>query len=272
MASQGPLSPSTAANNTSGDIGFNNVTNVFASDNVYASVTLSGVSNITHDLKATNFGFSIPSGATINGILVEMERKYVTSAAGDLSAKIIKAGTIVGASKAIGGDWPTTDTYASYGGAADLWGQTWSDTDINNSGFGFAISAIGNGPLGAGNPMIDHIRITVTYTPSGPIDYPLTAAQGSFTLTGQTTNFPYGRTILASTGIFSLTGFIVNLLSSGYTYVVKSVSSYVNSTKDSSNYSNTPKNTSVVTNQNKNTSTFANQVKNTDTFTNQTKH
>jgi hypothetical protein len=32
----------------------------------------------SHRLKATNFGFSIPTGATINGIVVESEAKYVT--------------------------------------------------------------------------------------------------------------------------------------------------------------------------------------------------
>lgn len=35
-----------------------------------------GVPRITHYLKATNFGFTIPAGATINGILVEQDRKY----------------------------------------------------------------------------------------------------------------------------------------------------------------------------------------------------
>ena len=34
---------------------------------------------ITHYLKATNFGFSIPSGAIINGILIEVEQKRGTS-------------------------------------------------------------------------------------------------------------------------------------------------------------------------------------------------
>jgi len=32
---------------------------------------------ISHYLKATNFGFSIPTGATINGILAEIERKKI---------------------------------------------------------------------------------------------------------------------------------------------------------------------------------------------------
>jgi hypothetical protein len=38
-----------------------------------------GPGSITHYLKATNFGFSVPTDATINGILAEIEQKYIFS-------------------------------------------------------------------------------------------------------------------------------------------------------------------------------------------------
>lgn len=115
----------------------------------------------THYLKATNFGFSIPTGAAISGIVVEIERKEsAANVARDNRVRIVKGGTIGTTDKASASEWPTTDTYATYGSDVDLWGETWTVADINSSNFGVAISAMG---LGGGTASIDHIRITVYY-------------------------------------------------------------------------------------------------------------
>ena len=51
--------------------------NINASDfGIVYSVKSNLTGHTSHYLKATNFGFSIPEGATINGILVEIEQKY----------------------------------------------------------------------------------------------------------------------------------------------------------------------------------------------------
>lgn len=75
MATQGPYSPGTMADDsTVGTVTWVNPDNAKASDDVRAIMYYGGSS---HYLKATNFGFSIPAGATINGIVVEIEkRKY----------------------------------------------------------------------------------------------------------------------------------------------------------------------------------------------------
>jgi hypothetical protein len=116
----------------------------------------------THYLKATNFGFTIPGGSTIEGIVVEIEHKESGSTvAKDNRVRIVKGGTIGSTDKASASEWPTSDAYASYGRFDDLWGETWSSTDINATDFGVALSAIG---LGAGTASVDHIRITVYYS------------------------------------------------------------------------------------------------------------
>ncbi len=46
---------------------------------VVLGVKIYGESYLSYLLKATNFGFSIPTGSTINGIYVEIERKYVSA-------------------------------------------------------------------------------------------------------------------------------------------------------------------------------------------------
>ena len=146
---------------TIGTIDWDTPSNASASDNTRASATLL-LSEITKYLKATNFGFSIPTGSTIRGIVVEVEKSSaLATTVEDNSVKIVKGGTISGDNKAAAGAWDTTDTYASYGSATDLWGVTWTAEDINNSGFGVVVAA---DATAAGTARIDHIRITIHYT------------------------------------------------------------------------------------------------------------
>jgi len=148
-----------------GTVAWTNPDNAKVSDNVYA--TASGAKPWTsHYLKATNFGFSIPSGAIINGILVEIEEKGSTpSPAHESAIKIVKAdGTIGTTNKSTGATLPSSDTYISYGSDSDLWDETWDDTKINDIDFGVVFSIAGNGGTGG---YVDHIRITVYYTETG---------------------------------------------------------------------------------------------------------
>lgn len=164
---QGPLNPATAENDASiGDTAWVTPGNVFTSNDARATVGL--VSSTSQYLKATNFSFTIPAGATIDGIKVEVERSIGAVGAGNIddnSVKIVKGGTISGNEKATFTSWTTTDVYATYGGTSDLWGLTWTSADINAANFGVAISVIET----AGDnkqARIDHIRITVYYTPN----------------------------------------------------------------------------------------------------------
>lgn len=162
MASQGPLSPGTLASDASfGTWGWINPGNAGASDGSYATSDRSGAPVETQYHKSTNFGFSIPGGATIDGILVEVERNSDGGADTDLRARIVKGGTIGSTDKSTGASWPASDAYQSFGGAADLWDETWTDSDINSIDFGFVIAATISGTATA---RIDHVRITVYYT------------------------------------------------------------------------------------------------------------
>ena len=126
----------------------------------------------THYLKATNFGFTIPAGATINGITVEIERLGGGGGLDNVQDNAVKlvngAGTVVGDNKAVVGDWNEggdVDSYQTYGGAADDWNASLDDTDINDADFGVVITGditYSGGPPGVAQ--IDHIRITVEYT------------------------------------------------------------------------------------------------------------
>lgn len=146
---------------TVGTIDWDTPSNASASDNARASAVLL-ITEVTKYLKATNFGFAIPTGSTIRGIVVEVEK---SSAVGvtveDNSVKIVKGGTISGTEKAVAGAWSDTDAYTTYGSATDLWGVTWTAEDINLSTFGVVVAA---DATAAGTARIDHIRITIHYT------------------------------------------------------------------------------------------------------------
>lgn len=175
----GPENAGSASNNTStGAVAWSNTGNIFSSDNTYstASVNLGLLSNAnTNYLLATGFGFSIPGTAVISGVKVEMEKRYdllfgLLSSVSDNAIRLVIAGVIGGANRAAG-VWPSSDTYSSYGGSADLWGQTWSPADINNSNFGVAVSASISSGLGAltMNTQVDHIRITIYFNVPVPV-------------------------------------------------------------------------------------------------------
>lgn len=173
MASQGPNSPGTAVDDSSvGTLAWTNPTNAEVSDGIYATATnpVSGTPAVTHYLKVTNYGFSIPTTASINGILVQVQRKAFsdfTNNVIDNSINIVKSTGAIGATnKATATHWPTTEAYADYGSSSDLWGETWTPADINNSNFGAAVSASINGFDTFDTGSVDYVSITVDYTPA----------------------------------------------------------------------------------------------------------
>ena len=71
MASQGPNNSGTAAQTaTGGDVNWLDPNNIKTSGASYAVFSVASISSASQFLQGTNFGFSIPSGATINGVVV----------------------------------------------------------------------------------------------------------------------------------------------------------------------------------------------------------
>jgi len=175
--SAGPNSPGTVSQVAEGSYSnnsWNNLDNVKSSDDNCASITSWRFSSPDYSwvLYATNFGFSIPDGAVINGILVQYERHDENASVVDALVQLVKGGSRQGDNKSTGASWPdNTDATISFGGSSDLWNLSWTAADINASGFGVAVvaQATGNRP----DAYIDHLKITVYYTsaPSAPVLY-----------------------------------------------------------------------------------------------------
>lgn len=173
MTTAGPNYAGTIASDSAvGSIAWSNISNMGAADTNYATVAPGSSGTYTsYYAKLTNFGFSLPSNATIDGITVEINRRCDQNGVRytlDAHVKLIKAGTIGATNKAdTTNKWPTTLTVKSYGGSADLWSDTWTYSDINNSGFGVAFSCAVNRAAQSATAYVDYVRVTVTYTVGG---------------------------------------------------------------------------------------------------------
>lgn len=81
-------------------------------------------------------------------------------------AQLVKTGTPVGSSKNVGGILSEESTANNLGGASDLWGSTWTVSEINTA---LAVDVwfdLGNGALSLGFEF-DAVGVTVFYSVPG---------------------------------------------------------------------------------------------------------
>jgi hypothetical protein len=166
--------PGTAEDNSgTGSLTWSNVNNAKVEDGSFATVESSSAeAKTSHYLKLTNFGFTIPTSAVVRGITVTPRCRIAEGAVTisppvvDARVRIIKGGTIKEAEdKATGGAWDAALHTRSFGGSDDLWGNTWTPSDINGSGFGVALSVTLNKVLGGTlKAEVDVGKITIAYT------------------------------------------------------------------------------------------------------------
>lgn len=162
----------TGANVAAGGIGnvsWSNPGNITSSDNSYATASFAGGTDSGFDyLRATNFGFSIDSGATIDGIEVIFERKDAGGSVADSNIYIINgdgSGGVGSTNRSAGAAWPTSDASATFGSSSDSWGETWTPAKVNSSNFGVQIRCSSAAGFGATDvASVDHVQITLHYT------------------------------------------------------------------------------------------------------------
>ena len=162
MAVSGPNLPATGADDaTVGTVVWANPGNITVADGVFAVASMA--SQTSHYIKATNFGFNIPSTAIIRGILVQW-RISGNAATKENSVKMVQGGSISGTDKSTSALIGSTSTvYRNYGSPTDLWGLTWAPSDINSSTFGAVFSTIQPAADAGIASHCDAVRITVYY-------------------------------------------------------------------------------------------------------------
>ncbi len=164
-ASQGPRQATASSDctfNASTGVDWASPGNAFSSNDSWATASIGGT---TDYLDCENFGFTIPTGSTIDGIVVDIERKCSNTGCTDADVFLTKDGSAtVGTDKATATAYTTGDVTESHGtGTTDMWGTTWTPSEINASTFGVFFSAVKSGGP-ARTVSVDVISITVHYT------------------------------------------------------------------------------------------------------------
>jgi len=173
MATSGPNYCGTCADVTlAGGTAWSNVTNAQGSSNwsslaANASVNMPAISD-SDWLYFTGFGFAIPGGATINGILAEVMALASGTATNITQANLIIGGSTGGTNMASTPILISSVSAASYsiGGSSNLWGLTPTVSNVNASNFGFAIVCHATA-LVAKTAYVYGARMSVTYTAAG---------------------------------------------------------------------------------------------------------
>jgi hypothetical protein len=147
-----------------------NTSNVSSLDNQYCSTTLKPFSSCYQDqcywsryLDCHNFGFTIPDGAAIKGIQLDVTRNCsINGAVKDFEVSLRKNNLPAGSNLAAQDFWITQNKTKTYGGTTELWGLSWSALEIDSAQFGVFIK-VKNSSSSTPTVNIDEVSITVTY-------------------------------------------------------------------------------------------------------------
>lgn len=157
MTTAGPRSPAATATIALGATDWSNHANIKASDNSYAVAALNASSS--YWLEASDFGFSIPAGATIDGIEIAWEGKCASGTQGMTCAIVPAAGTPESTPSGTV-TFTTTEAYKTVGGPTDNPGS-FTAADVNAA---FRVWIRANFTAGTASISVDHVRVTVYYT------------------------------------------------------------------------------------------------------------
>lgn len=161
-----------------GTVAWGGPTNIYTDDSNYAIASSLSAGSETNWLRAY-FAFTsgdVPSGATIDGIEVEM----IVYGSNITLVRLKKARLVIGGS--IGGtnmpsmpttNWGTTGSVIeetlTLGGSTNLWSATPTQSDVTGASFGIAISAENYEASKARNATVDYMRMRIYYT-TGTLD------------------------------------------------------------------------------------------------------
>lgn len=121
-----------------------------------------GGGQLSEYLKTSNFGLSVPVGATVTGIEVRITRAGHSDFVSDVEVRLAKGAVIQPANRAIAGPWSSSMGPVIYGSPTDLWGTTWTPAEVNASTFSVLLSVEARSW-----GLIDEIAVIVFYSTAG---------------------------------------------------------------------------------------------------------
>jgi len=168
-----PTAQAAVTSNSGDNNGFElNPTNAFADGPNYAEDVDSGTfdsqdcDSIFRDRhRFYDYGFTIPSGSTINGIEVRLDAWVYLITTGDPKMCVVLSwnGGTTWTSAKITPNLTTSEQTYTLGSASDTWGRTWSSGDFSNANFRLRITDIASSTTR--NFRLDWVPVRVTYTP-----------------------------------------------------------------------------------------------------------
>lgn len=170
MASTGYAFAGTGANSASaGSNPWANATRVTADDDSYATSTDDNSGDAKSQmLRATNFGFAVPAGATVTSADVRIRRKMdVGGGMTSSNYQLINEDAAIGSAQVVNGAWATTEEAAVVSGS---WNANLTPAIVNSATFGVQMQAVWDGAgMGTLSAHVDSVEINVNYTesPSG---------------------------------------------------------------------------------------------------------
>ena len=199
--------------------------NATAVDGAMATVASGNSTGDTHShyLKITGFNLSLPGNATIVGVTAEIDRQDggQDQTPHDAHVYLVKGGNIqTGTTDQAKTSllWPASLAYATYGSSTNMWGNTLTPYDVNDSGFGVAINITGDlsGPFTKYAGSVDAVRISISYTTPG---YRVMASN-NYSVQADSINFAGGQSASVSYAVQDTAGEVGTGVSTSTNYRV----------------------------------------------------
>lgn len=200
-----------AGSNSGTGFAWGTPTAIYSNNGVYAQCDPSSDSQSQYLVSGTH-AIVVPDGAEIVGIEFDVAAFYIPISSPtdgyDVDVYAVKGGTILtGYDMASATQWPNTETVRTYGGPTNLLGTTWTEAEVEASGFGlaFKVSVDADDVL-----FVDYIKARVYYSTGVAGDYKWSlgtdiTATGAFTITSNLTDF---FSMDYSTGAATFTGVV----------------------------------------------------------------
>lgn len=120
---------------------------------------------LTDYVQAYNFGLSIPSGVTVDGVGIALNWAGQFAGTGVIAnAALFYQGQILGEAKSPGIQNSQSYTTAIQGGGSDPWGAILTPDIVNDSTFGFGVQILTQESGGSDRSFLSSFTITVYYT------------------------------------------------------------------------------------------------------------
>jgi hypothetical protein len=112
------------------------------------------------------FGFSIPAGATINGVAVNLYMNSTEPSTCTITLVQLTSSTTstTGSNLASSNTIGSSNTLYTFGGSTNTWGATLSASVINNSGFGFLLSVNCSDTTTSQTVSVDYGNVAIYYS------------------------------------------------------------------------------------------------------------